>query len=241
MSDEGYPRVLEDTEGPAKNEDVQQSATSKDAPVSSSSTTTTTPDATEVPSTPSLTYQEATEKARTSAIDKRGMAAATAVMEPFEMDYLSLWAWKRRSGWGQYATTSDKWEQRSVVVCGTFLLYYQMGQEDGVPRGVIDLARDKVELQVSSKLDKDAPTTHQVDVTAKQQLADVVPPREKIVTWKLCFDEQLDLVRFLGVVNTILDQGGAFEAKDIDRFEHDFHAGDHIYRYVVQDRKIKFF
>jgi len=158
-----------------------------------------------------------------------GLQPAIAVPE-----YLCLWAWKRRSGFiGQYGSALtighvSKWEHRSVVVSGTALLYFEIGKEDAAkPRGAIDLLADHVEIQVAAP-DADAPTKHQVDIKAK-----CAQDRDRPVEWKLCFDEQEDFVKFLGVVNSVLDQAGAFRQKDVDRFEHDFEAGDHIYRWEM--------
>jgi hypothetical protein len=149
---------------------------------------------------------------------------------------LCLWAWKRRTGLiGQYGSAFSgghvsKWEQRSVVVAGSTLAYYKAGEEDGVPRGSLDLLRDQVEMQVVAPFD-DAPTQHCVNIQAAR--LDVESEKTSTVEWKFCFDRQEDLIRFLDTVHTQQDLLGAYIAKDVNRFEHDFHEADHIFRWEM--------
>ena len=187
-----------------------------------------------------------------------------------EIEYLCVWAWKRRTGWiggvaanlsSKFAGRISKWEHRSVVVCGTTLSYYETGNEDGTPRGTIDLVADQATIQMC-KPEKDAPSTNQVVIktsppppppmastpaspssnSASAPPADgngnagelEPPPSPKQpVEWKFCFDEQQDLMRFIEILNKILDNAGRFESKDTSRFEHQFQAGDHIYRWEM--------
>jgi hypothetical protein len=99
-----------------------------------------------------------------------------------------LLAWKKRGGgalselWNYYATASA-WEQRWVTILttttggsssnggapssSTVLSYYSVGEEDGVPRGVVDLdAASNVTVTpvLGRRGDRTAPTTHQVDL-----------------------------------------------------------------------------
>ena len=143
---------------------------------------------------------------------------------------LHLWAWKQRSGiLGASLTglasrgTITQWELRSVVVAGTTLSYYKKGQEDATsPRGIIDLVEAKVEAQVVVP-SPDAPTKNQCVITS-----DALQ-----LQWNFCFDQQDDLIAFLDVIHRILEKGGAYRPKDRARFEHDFHDGDHIFRWEM--------
>lgn len=165
-----------------------------------------------------------------------------------EIEYLCVWAWKRRGGWagGVLGTMTrlKQWEYRSIVIVEHTLSYYEMGTEDSeTPRGSIDLWTDQASfhIDVPEKTDN-APTPHQITIRAK--IVDKTPASSTVdavaspatttdVEWKLCFDQQDDLMRLVSVINRILDQGGAFQQKDIDRFEHQFVRGDHIYRWEM--------
>ena len=150
-----------------------------------------------------------------------------------ELEYLCVWAWKRRSGWmggrassllGVTETTSKKlWEYRSLVVCGHTLSYYETGREDSeAPRGAVDLWTDQVSFQIQLS-QANAPTPFQMTIQAK----------DPAVEWKFCFEQQDDLMRLSGALNRILDQGGVFQSLAHDRFEHAFVKGDHLYRWEM--------
>jgi len=145
---------------------------------------------------------------------------------------LRLWAYKQRTGVLRYGAalsrgTIHPWEMRSVVVAGTALSYYATGEEDsGKPRGCLDLLTDHVQAHVEVP-PEDAPTRHGCRIAAK------VGSTGSAVEWKFCFDEQEDLIRFLDAVHSVLDGGGAYAAKAPDRFEHDFRAADHIFRWEM--------
>jgi hypothetical protein len=142
------------------------------------------------------------------------------------------------------------WEYRSVVVVGQKLSYYEIGTEDSeTARGTIDLWADQASFQIGVP-DKaeGAPTPHQIIIRAtkvqqgEQVVVDASTNTDSVesrttgttnVEWKLCFDQQEDLMRLVSVINRILDQGGAFKQKDVDRFEHEFVKGDHIYRWEM--------
>ncbi|GAX27096.1 hypothetical protein FisN_13Lh360 [Fistulifera solaris] len=53
------------------------------------------------------------------------------------------------------------------------------------------------------------------------------------IVWKFCFDQQSDLMTLLSQIHQVLEQGGQFASKSTERFEHDFHAADHIYRWEM--------
>lgn len=124
-----------------------------------------------------------------------------------------------------FTSSVSKWEPRTLAIVGTSLCYFENGQEDGAPRGSLDVIEDKVTMNIVAKQQDDAPTPHEVDVHA-------VHAGKKIL-WKFCFDQQEDLMRCLSSIHNVLDSGGAYKQKKIDRFEHDFTAGDHIYRWEM--------
>lgn len=179
-----------------------------------------------------------------------------------EVEYLCVWAWKKRGGWAGgllgsvLAPRQKQWEYRSVVVVGHTLSYYEMGCEDSeTPRGSIDLWNDRATFRIAVPEKNDgAPTPHQIVITATKVQKEEPVVMENASTgdggtvdavgsgatttttnieWKLCFDQQDDLMRLVSVINRILEQGGAFKQKDVDRFEHDFVKGDHIYRWEM--------
>lgn len=130
------------------------------------------------------------------------------------------------------------WEQRWIVVAGTQLLYYQLGEEDGEPRGCIDLIQTaKVSIQVATKTSADAPSPHRVDVSIEppEQKPAAASGEAKVapVRWTFCFDSQQHLMQFLEVVHNVLEKGGQLKEKDSNRFEHDFMTGDHIFRWEM--------
>ena len=149
-----------------------------------------------------------------------------------EIDYLCVWAWKRRTGFiggygaaisGQFAGRIKKWEHRSLVVCDTTLSYYETGTEDSEkPRGSLDLLEGNVTISME-KPESDAPSPYQV----------IIASTEQKLEWKFCFDEQPDLMRLVAVMNNILDKAGKFKQLDYTRFEHQFQAGDHIYKWEM--------
>mmetsp|Transcript_53103 Transcript_53103/g.128921 ORF Transcript_53103/g.128921 Transcript_53103/m.128921 type:complete len:798 (+) Transcript_53103:182-2575(+) len=178
-----------------------------------------------------------------------------------EVEYLCVWAWKKRGGWaggrvfGSFTsalTRQKQWEYRSVVIVGHTLSYYEMGTEDSeTPRGTIDLWNDQATFHIGVPEKGDgSPTPHQIVINATKVereepvvdassngAVDAVGSGAATTTtdveWKLCFDQQEDLMRIVSVLNRILDKGGAFKQKDVDRFEHDFVSGDHIYRWEM--------
>jgi hypothetical protein len=161
---------------------------------------------------------------------------------------LCLLAWKRRTGVAGMLVRGDKaWEERWIVVAGQQLLYYVLGEEDGKPRGVIDLLTEHAEIQVSGRPSADAPSKHEIDILAKPPPANSnknnTPTSEgsptsskkkaSVKKWKFCFHTQEDLMTFLETVHSIQDEAGQYASKDTTRFEHDFLAGDHIYRWEM--------
>ena len=176
----------------------------------------------------------------------------------FETGGTIVLAWKKRDGiGGRLASIQRKWEQRWIVLADGQIRYYsrgdedKFGEEDFEARGTIDLLRSKCTVQVSSQPDPNAPTKNEVDIVSEE-----VPPKEhttqaaiseaasastttggkrklSIVRWKLCFETQQDLMEFLGKAHKILHNTGQLEEKDSDRFEHDFHPADHIYRWEM--------
>ena len=154
-------------------------------------------------------------------------------------------AWKRRSGFAQYIISSP-WEQRWLVIAGSTVSYYTVGEEDKEPRGTVDLLTVKnVNMQIvaSNSLSEHAPSQHQVDFSYEEPKSDNTTdehseqakhhaPRK--THWKLCFDNQQDLMQFLGTVHDVMEKSGQIpQAKDADRFEHDFSVADHIYRWEM--------
>lgn len=131
------------------------------------------------------------------------------------------------------------WERRWVVVTGTQISYYCLGEEDGTPRGTLDLIANHAQIQVTSIPSADAPSSNEIDITATSStttttttgMEDPSTLSNNHIQWKFCFETQQDLMEFLEIVHGILDKGGQFVAKDADRFEHDFVRGDHIYRW----------
>lgn len=161
-----------------------------------------------------------------------------------------MWAWKKRNS---FLGINTGWELRSIVIRGTKLCYYVVGQEeDDNPRGMLDLFDNNVEAQVVA-MQSDAPTPYQVNLSATKTDAAAAAANKKStrgsqdssstsgsgggggspIEWRLCFEQQEDLMRFLDVVHGVLEKGGAYVEKDPDRFEHDFHAADHIYRWEM--------
>lgn len=145
-----------------------------------------------------------------------------------------------RSAGGKNSTTkaSLSWERRWIVVTGTQISYYCLGEEDGTPRGTLDLIANHAQIQVTSIPSSDAPSTHEIDITATSTASALDDPSTTTtstlsndIQWKFCFETQQDLMEFLEIVHGILEKGGQFVAKDADRFEHDFVRGDHIYRW----------
>ena len=171
-------------------------------------------------------------------------------------------AWKRRDGLGGLLAPSQrKWEQRWIVLADGQIRYYCRGDEDKFgeadfeARGTIDLLRTKCSVQVTSQPSPDAPTSNEVDIVSEEAprkehtqsaLSGSSSPtaaaatttgshgkKPSIVRWKLCFETQQDLMEFLAKAHSILHNTGQLEEKDADRFEHDFHPADHIYRWEM--------
>jgi hypothetical protein len=129
-------------------------------------------------------------------------------------------------------------------------MYFENGAEDGPPRGSIDLIQDQqIQLQViPPSSEDDGPTPHQLHIQATKE-----KPKKKddnqnnnhyssnqnkrtshsTILWKFCFDQQSDLMTLLSQIHQVLEQGGQFASKSTERFEHDFHAADHIYRWEM--------
>jgi len=149
-------------------------------------------------------------------------------------------AWKKQPGLlGNFFFEKSVWGKRWIVVAGGKLRYYIVGEEDGGPRGSIDLFSEKVSIQVTSQKSPDAPTPHEVDITSSSESAGAIKgggerqQQHNSKAWKFCFDSQQDLMQFLEVVHDILDKAGQIESKDLDRFEHELTAGDHIFRWEM--------
>jgi len=169
---------------------------------------------------------------------------------------LCLLAWKKRTGVYaglQAALTSGgkAWEERWIVVAGTRLLYYRLGEEDKEePRGSIDLITEQAEIQVSSKTSPDAPSKHEINIIAgkissageknsngknnTKPSSSAAAKSATVKQWKFCFHSQPDLMQFLETVHKVQDEAGHYQSKDTTRFEHDFFAGDHLYRWEVR-------
>lgn len=157
---------------------------------------------------------------------------------------ICLLAWKRRSN-GVLGSLmyrgATAWEQRWIVVAGTRLLYYELGGEDGTPRGSIDLILERPCVQVSSKHTADAPSEHEIEIlvtgikapTKGEHSATQTNTTVTLKHWRFCFCSQQDLIQFLSAVHKVQDAAGQYESKDIERFEHDFLAGDHLYRWEM--------
>jgi len=153
-----------------------------------------------------------------------------------------LVAWKRRTGVTPHLS-QNFWERRWIVITGTELSYYRLGDEDGhIPRGRIDILDNKVTIQVEPST-KDAPTQHMIEIrfinNQTQESSKNIPKKkgkkksEQKMLWRFCFYSQEDQIHFLGKVNEVLDKGGKFQEKDRFRFEHNFKTADHIYRWEM--------
>jgi len=137
-------------------------------------------------------------------------------------------AWKKRTGLGGSIVVSQKWERRWIVVTGNKMVYYSLGKEDApTPRGVLDLVEQSATINVPAKNASDAPTEHELDIVATSD------DGAHVISWKLCFDSQQDQLHLLETVHNILYQGGLFDEKDFDRFEHDLESGDHVFRWEM--------
>eukprot|EP00978_Attheya_sp_CCMP212_P012308 scaffold30576_cov52-Attheya_sp.AAC.4 len=121
------------------------------------------------------------------------------------------------------------------------------------PRRSVDLiSASNVDVQMvapssNNKSSDNAPTHHQVDVsfneivkspnnegtTVPSNSNSNKPPSSRRINWRFCFDTQDNLMDFLSIAHNILDEGGQFKAKDVDRFEHQFEVADHIYRWEM--------
>lgn len=152
-------------------------------------------------------------------------------------------AWKRRDGLGG-RLSKQKWEQRWVVLADGQIVYYAMGDEDRLgeadyePRGRIDLKTTHCRVEVTSNPSPDAPNPNEVEIVSEEIVHPPTnlseKPRKPTVTrWRLCFDTQQALVEFLEKAHTALVDNGQIEIKDTERFEHEFQAGDHIYRWEM--------
>jgi hypothetical protein len=160
-----------------------------------------------------------------------------------------LIGWKLRSGLGRFYR-QNAWEQRVFVVEGSSLQYYEIGEQhmNGIVRGSLDLVENQVEVNVASQKTPDAPSQHEVDVSFQNATPPDAaaaggghghgrhghhtgPPARQ--HWKFCFQKQEDLMAFLEAVHECLDKVGQLAEKDRGRFEHDFHAGDHIFRWEM--------
>lgn len=142
---------------------------------------------------------------------------------------LCMLAWKKRTGLGGSFVVNQKWERRWIVVSGNKMVYYSLGKEDApTPRGVLDLVEQSATIHVPAKNAPDAPTAHELDIVANEE-----GESSAKVSWKLCFDSQQDQLHLLEMVHNILYQGGLYEEKDFDRFEHDLESGDHVFRWEM--------
>lgn len=162
----------------------------------------------------------------------------------FEKGGTCVLAWKRKDGLG-VRFSKQKWEQRWFFLADGHIIYYQMGEEDRFgeadyePRGKIDLARTKTRVEVTSNPSADAPTPNEVEIISEEIVqptasAHMEKPKKPTVTrWRLCFDNQQALIEFLEKAHAILENCGQLEEKDASRFEHEFHPGDHIYRWEM--------
>lgn len=162
----------------------------------------------------------------------------------FEKGGTCVLAWKRKDGLG-VRFSKQKWEQRWFFLADGHIIYYQMGEEDRFgeadyePRGKIDLASTKTRVEVTSHPSADAPTPNEVEIISEeivQPTAAVHPEKTKkpmVTRWRLCFDNQQALIEFLEKAHAILENCGQLEEKDASRFEHEFHPGDHIYRWEM--------
>jgi hypothetical protein len=136
-----------------------------------------------------------------------------------------------------------------VAIIGSQLVYFENGTEDGPPRGSIDLIKDQIQLQViPPSPEDDGPTPHQLHIQATKEKSKTNKKEDTssslsthkttsshniVVVWKFCFDQQSDLMTLLTQIHQVLEQGGQFASKSTERFEHDFHAADHIYRWEM--------
>jgi len=153
-----------------------------------------------------------------------------------------LVAWKRRTGVAPHLS-QNFWEKRWIVITGTELTYYRLGDEEShFPRGRIDILDNKVTIQVEPR-SKDAPTQHMIEIRyinirpQTKECAKNSPPKkgkkQAEQLWRFCFYSQEDQIHFLGKVNEVLKKGGKFPEKDRFRFEHNFKTADHIYRWEM--------
>ena len=142
-------------------------------------------------------------------------------------DYLTdpvctMVCWKKRTGWG--VMSGKTWEQRLVVLAASKLVYFPVGEMDTTKsRAVLDLVESQAYCTVATP-SPDSPSGFELEIKATQ-------PREK--TWRFCFTSQEEQMLFLEAVHEVLEKGGCMNERDIHRFEHDLHPGDHIYRWEL--------
>lgn len=147
---------------------------------------------------------------------------------------LSCIVWKKRSGLGAYSQgyVRKAWERRRLVVVGTKVLYYSTFEEETVedniklrPRAILDLVDERCTVEVIDPATDGAPSPFEVDIVSE----------DKETRWKFCFDAPESLMDLLEVVQSILSEAGIGgpHQDDPESFEHNFEAGDHIYRWEM--------
>ena len=209
----------------------------------------------------SLSSKKGSCEATTTAAFEPSEAAATEDMSAYSN--FCVIAWKLRSGLGRFLYSRSEtggWEQRVIEINGSSLQYYEIGEAhmNGKVRNRLDIVENQVQVQVASAKTPEAPTPHEVDIafvpTSKKTKNEgqgdplVQPPAANIDNklhgnnkltnqpqqhWKFCFEQQEDLMAFLEAVHNALEIHHQLEEKDAARFEHDFQAGDHIFRWEM--------
>mmetsp|Transcript_15924 Transcript_15924/g.45785 ORF Transcript_15924/g.45785 Transcript_15924/m.45785 type:complete len:650 (+) Transcript_15924:26-1975(+) len=176
------------------------------------------------------------EEAKTGSNDDAADISAVASACASDGVSLSCIAWKKRSGLGQFSQgyVRKAWERRRVLIVGTKMIYYETfgdseTKEDSIklrPRGILDLVEEKCTIEIVDPASDGAPTLFEADIVSE----------DKETRWKFCFDTPEDLSEVFEATKSLLSEAGIGSDPtndDPESFEHNFEAGDHIYRWEM--------